>query len=142
MDAKFFWGSTLYHVDDLPFKLEEMPSTYGGFKTVVHGVTVRNRCLITACQDVRFLWGTMHTLGYLISYILISLSPYLLISLSPYLLISLSPYLLISLSPISLISLSPISLISYVHILHLLHPSLIIRDVLKKLEKDFERLLV
>ncbi|XP_031100116.1 blue-light photoreceptor PHR2-like [Ipomoea triloba] len=41
IDVKFFWGSTLYHVDDLPFKLEEMPTTYGGFKEKVQNLEVR-----------------------------------------------------------------------------------------------------
>ncbi|CAN4091407.1 unnamed protein product [Withania somnifera] len=36
-----FWGSTLYHVDDLPFKLEEMPTNYGGFREKVNGLEVR-----------------------------------------------------------------------------------------------------
>ncbi|CAH9098723.1 unnamed protein product [Cuscuta epithymum] len=42
IDVKFFWGSTLYHVDDLPFKLEEMPTNYGGFKEKVKSLEVRN----------------------------------------------------------------------------------------------------
>ncbi|CAN4093055.1 unnamed protein product [Withania somnifera] len=41
VDVKFFWGSTLYHVDDLPFKLEEMPTNYGGFREKVKGLEVR-----------------------------------------------------------------------------------------------------
>ncbi|KAJ1438242.1 Rossmann-like alpha/beta/alpha sandwich fold [Sesbania bispinosa] len=32
VEMKYFWGSTLYHVDDLPFKLDGMPSNYGGFR--------------------------------------------------------------------------------------------------------------
>ncbi|KAI3722346.1 hypothetical protein L2E82_33382 [Cichorium intybus] len=28
VEVKYFWGSTLYHIDDLPFKLEEMPTNY------------------------------------------------------------------------------------------------------------------
>jgi deoxyribodipyrimidine photolyase len=35
VQAKFFWGSTLYHIDDLPFKLEAMPSNYAGFREQV-----------------------------------------------------------------------------------------------------------
>ncbi|OVA02633.1 DNA photolyase [Macleaya cordata] len=42
VEVKYFWGSTLYHVDDLPFKLEEMPSNYGGFKEKVKGLEIRN----------------------------------------------------------------------------------------------------
>ncbi|KAJ0111821.1 hypothetical protein Patl1_00991 [Pistacia atlantica] len=40
-EVKYFWGSTLYHVDDLPFKLEEMPTNYGGFREKVQGLEVR-----------------------------------------------------------------------------------------------------
>ncbi|KAL1558387.1 1,3-beta-glucanosyltransferase [Salvia divinorum] len=42
VEVKYFWGSTLYHLDDLPFKLEEMPTNYGGFKEKVKGLNVRN----------------------------------------------------------------------------------------------------
>ncbi|GAB2281608.1 1,3-beta-glucanosyltransferase, variant 2 [Dionaea muscipula] len=42
VDVKFFWGSTLYHLEDLPFKLEDMPSNYGGFREKVQGLSVRN----------------------------------------------------------------------------------------------------
>ncbi|KAI8530791.1 hypothetical protein RHMOL_Rhmol11G0086700 [Rhododendron molle] len=41
VEVKYFWGSTLYHVDDLPFKLEEMPTNYGGFKEKVQGLEIR-----------------------------------------------------------------------------------------------------
>eukprot|EP00850_Spirogloea_muscicola_P011764 SM000074S21674 [mRNA] locus=s74:210664:213053:- [translate_table: standard] len=41
VETKFFWGSTLYHVDDLPFKLADMPSSYGSFREVVQRVEVR-----------------------------------------------------------------------------------------------------
>lgn len=41
VESKFFWGSTLFHIDDLPFKLEEMPSNYGGFRERVQQVEVR-----------------------------------------------------------------------------------------------------
>ncbi|EFJ20970.1 hypothetical protein SELMODRAFT_108462 [Selaginella moellendorffii] len=41
VDVKFFWGSTLFHVDDLPFKVEDMPSNYGGFRDKVKDVQVR-----------------------------------------------------------------------------------------------------
>ncbi|KAL8530981.1 hypothetical protein ACS0TY_007842 [Phlomoides rotata] len=41
VEVKYFWGSTLYHMDDLPFKLEEMPTNYGGFKEKVKGLEVR-----------------------------------------------------------------------------------------------------
>ncbi|XP_042518092.1 blue-light photoreceptor PHR2-like [Macadamia integrifolia] len=42
VEVKFFWGSTLYHLDDLPFKLEDMPSNYGGFREKVQALEVRN----------------------------------------------------------------------------------------------------
>ncbi|GKB43698.1 blue-light photoreceptor PHR2 [Tanacetum coccineum] len=42
VEVKYFWGSTLYHVDDLPFALEDMPSTYGEFREKVKGLKVRN----------------------------------------------------------------------------------------------------
>uniref|UniRef100_A0A7N0TLJ2 Photolyase/cryptochrome alpha/beta domain-containing protein n=1 Tax=Kalanchoe fedtschenkoi TaxID=63787 RepID=A0A7N0TLJ2_KALFE len=41
VEVKYFWGSTLYHLEDLPFKLEEMPTNYGGFKKKVQGLDVR-----------------------------------------------------------------------------------------------------
>ncbi|XP_059625664.1 blue-light photoreceptor PHR2 [Cornus florida] len=41
VEVKYFWGSTLFHVDDLPFKLEEMPSNYGGFREKVQVLEIR-----------------------------------------------------------------------------------------------------
>ncbi|KAJ4727695.1 Blue-light photoreceptor PHR2 [Melia azedarach] len=41
VEVKYFWGSTLYHIDDLPFKLEEMPTNYGGFREKVQGLEIR-----------------------------------------------------------------------------------------------------
>ncbi|KAK8650672.1 hypothetical protein V6N13_140300 [Hibiscus sabdariffa] len=41
VEVKYFWGSTLFHVDDLPFKLEDMPTDYGGFKDKVKGLEIR-----------------------------------------------------------------------------------------------------
>uniref|UniRef100_A0A2P2L6A0 DNA photolyase n=1 Tax=Rhizophora mucronata TaxID=61149 RepID=A0A2P2L6A0_RHIMU len=41
VEVKYFWGSTLYHVDDLPFTLDDMPSNYGGFREKVQRVEVR-----------------------------------------------------------------------------------------------------
>ncbi|OMO81936.1 hypothetical protein COLO4_23340 [Corchorus olitorius] len=41
VEVKYFWGSTLFHVDDLPFKLEDMPSNYGGFREKVKGLDIR-----------------------------------------------------------------------------------------------------
>jgi hypothetical protein len=41
VEVKYFWGSTLYHLDDLPFKLEDMPSNYGGFKEKVQVLEIR-----------------------------------------------------------------------------------------------------
>lgn len=41
VEVKYFWGSTLYHIEDLPFELEQMPSNYGGFREKVQGLNVR-----------------------------------------------------------------------------------------------------
>ncbi|KAK1293169.1 Blue-light photoreceptor PHR2 [Acorus calamus] len=41
VEVRYFWGSTLYHLEDLPFKLEGLPSNYGGFREKVKGVKVR-----------------------------------------------------------------------------------------------------
>ncbi|WOL16012.1 hypothetical protein Cni_G24794 [Canna indica] len=41
IEVKYFWGSTLYHIDDLPFELEHMPTNYGGFKEKLKGVALR-----------------------------------------------------------------------------------------------------
>lgn len=41
VEVKYFWGSTLYHIDDLPFKLETMPTNYGGFKEKMQGLEIR-----------------------------------------------------------------------------------------------------
>lgn len=41
VEVKYFWGSTLYHVEDLPFRLEEMPSNYGGFRDRVQKLGIR-----------------------------------------------------------------------------------------------------
>lgn len=41
VEAKFFWGSTLYHLEDLPFKLDDMPSNYGTFRDKVQSLSVR-----------------------------------------------------------------------------------------------------
>lgn len=53
LEVKYFWGSTLYHVDDLPFKLEEMPTNYGGFREKVKGLEVRKT--IAALDQLRGL---------------------------------------------------------------------------------------
>ncbi|TQD84204.1 hypothetical protein C1H46_030294 [Malus baccata] len=41
VEVKYFWGSTLYHAEDLPFKLEDMPTKYGDFREKVKGLEVR-----------------------------------------------------------------------------------------------------
>ncbi|KAL7597865.1 blue-light photoreceptor PHR2 [Lactuca sativa] len=53
VDVKYFWGSTLYHIDDLPFKLEEMPTNYGGFREKVQGLKIRKT--IDALDQLRGL---------------------------------------------------------------------------------------
>uniref|UniRef100_A0A7S0N2B6 Photolyase/cryptochrome alpha/beta domain-containing protein n=1 Tax=Pyramimonas obovata TaxID=1411642 RepID=A0A7S0N2B6_9CHLO len=40
-ELKLFWGSTLYHLEDLPFTLEQMPTTYGSFRERVQNVKIR-----------------------------------------------------------------------------------------------------
>ncbi|KAL6505033.1 1,3-beta-glucanosyltransferase [Orobanche gracilis] len=41
VEVKYYWGSTLYHLEDLPFELTEMPTNYGGFKEKVKKLEVR-----------------------------------------------------------------------------------------------------
>ncbi|KAL6513045.1 1,3-beta-glucanosyltransferase [Orobanche minor] len=41
VEVKYYWGSTLYHLEDLPFELPGMPTNYGGFKEKVKGLEVR-----------------------------------------------------------------------------------------------------
>lgn len=53
LEVKYFWGSTLYHVDDLPFKLEEMPTNYGGFREKVQGLEIRKT--IAALEQLKGL---------------------------------------------------------------------------------------
>nr|GLL42571.1 blue-light photoreceptor PHR2-like [Ipomoea trifida] len=53
IEMKFFWGSTLFHIDDLPFKLEDMPTNYSSFKEKVHGLKIRNT--IEALNQLRGL---------------------------------------------------------------------------------------
>lgn len=53
IEVKYYWGSTLYHVDDLPFKLEEMPTNYGGFREKVQGLKIRKT--IDAIDQLRGL---------------------------------------------------------------------------------------
>lgn len=40
-ELQVFWGGTLYHLQDLPFKLSAMPTCYGDFKSKMGGVPVR-----------------------------------------------------------------------------------------------------
>jgi deoxyribodipyrimidine photolyase len=40
-ELKLYWGSTLYHVADLPFQLPSMPTTYGAFRERMHEVKIR-----------------------------------------------------------------------------------------------------
>ncbi|XP_021722364.1 blue-light photoreceptor PHR2-like [Chenopodium quinoa] len=42
VEVKYFWGSTLYHLEDLPFELQGMPTNYGGFREKVQGLKVRD----------------------------------------------------------------------------------------------------
>lgn len=56
LEVKYFWGSTLYHLEDLPFKLEEMPTNYGAFREKVQGLEVRKT--IAALDQLRGLPST------------------------------------------------------------------------------------
>ncbi|KAM1233764.1 hypothetical protein ACFX2J_003437 [Malus domestica] len=40
VEVKYFWGSTMYHAEDFPFKLEDMPTKYGNFRKKVKGLEV------------------------------------------------------------------------------------------------------
>ncbi|GFS39758.1 photolyase/blue-light receptor 2 [Actinidia rufa] len=53
VEVKYLWGSTLYHVDDLPFSMQEMPTNYGGFKERVKGLEIRKT--IAALDQLRGL---------------------------------------------------------------------------------------
>jgi deoxyribodipyrimidine photolyase len=63
------WGSTLHHVDDLPFAVADMPANYGAFRGAVAGTRVRAalptpaalRRLPVACPEA----GDMPTLAQL-----------------------------------------------------------------------------
>ncbi|KAL6515970.1 1,3-beta-glucanosyltransferase [Orobanche gracilis] len=41
VEVNYYWGSTLYHLEDLPFELTEMPTNYSGFKEKVKRLEVR-----------------------------------------------------------------------------------------------------
>ncbi|CAH2057630.1 unnamed protein product [Thlaspi arvense] len=41
VEVKYFWGSTLYHLDDLPFEIQDLPSNYGAFKDRVQKLEIR-----------------------------------------------------------------------------------------------------
>ena len=51
--VKYFAGSTLYHIDDSLFKLEDMPTNYGGFRKKVKGLKIRKT--IEALDQLRGL---------------------------------------------------------------------------------------
>ncbi|XP_019056289.1 PREDICTED: blue-light photoreceptor PHR2-like, partial [Tarenaya hassleriana] len=53
VEVKYFWGSTLYHIDDLPFKLDEMPTNYGAFRDKVKGLEIRQ--LMSALDQLKGL---------------------------------------------------------------------------------------
>nr|XP_024385637.1 blue-light photoreceptor PHR2-like isoform X3 [Physcomitrium patens] len=53
IETKYFWGSTLFHLEDLPFKLQDMPSNYGGFREKVQNVAIRDT--IEAPQQLKGL---------------------------------------------------------------------------------------
>jgi hypothetical protein len=39
--VQVFWGGTLFHVDDLPFKLGSMPPNYSDFRQALRSRDVR-----------------------------------------------------------------------------------------------------
>ncbi|KAI5077160.1 hypothetical protein GOP47_0006984 [Adiantum capillus-veneris] len=41
VETKYMWGNTLFHVDDLPFKVENLPDTYSAFHEKVSKISVR-----------------------------------------------------------------------------------------------------
>ncbi|KAF5181085.1 Cryptochrome dash [Thalictrum thalictroides] len=41
VEVKYFWGSTLHHIEELPFNIEEMPSNYDSFKEKVKTSEIR-----------------------------------------------------------------------------------------------------
>ncbi|GLC37195.1 hypothetical protein PLESTF_001428600 [Pleodorina starrii] len=47
------WGGTLYHLDDLPFKLSTMPTSYAEFRARVAGLSVRP--LVASEQGIKGL---------------------------------------------------------------------------------------
>ncbi|KAM0829899.1 hypothetical protein ACQ4PT_066576 [Festuca glaucescens] len=51
VEVKYFWGNTLYHLEDLPFRLDDMPSNYGGFREAVKGLEVRK--VLDAPEEVK-----------------------------------------------------------------------------------------
>ncbi|KAG6488758.1 hypothetical protein ZIOFF_050007 [Zingiber officinale] len=51
VEVKYFWGSTLHHIDDLPFELEQMPTDYGGLREKMKSVKVRKA--IEAPEELR-----------------------------------------------------------------------------------------
>lgn len=53
IDVKYLWGSTLYHIEDLPFVLERMPTNFGGFREKVKVVGVRKT--IEALEQIKGL---------------------------------------------------------------------------------------
>ncbi|CAI5957878.1 unnamed protein product [Closterium sp. NIES-65] len=42
VETQTYWGSTLFHVDDLPFALPHMPSNYSAFRQAVSRIQVRD----------------------------------------------------------------------------------------------------
>ncbi|KAM1453764.1 hypothetical protein EV1_003396 [Malus domestica] len=53
VEVKYFWGSTLYHAEDFPFKLDDMPTKYGDFRKKVKGLEVRK--MIEALDQMKGL---------------------------------------------------------------------------------------
>lgn len=62
IDVKIFWGSTLYHPEDIPFSSQNVPDTYTSFRKRVENVSPI-RPLIVAPENLRPLPPVKGTLG-------------------------------------------------------------------------------
>lgn len=69
IEVKDFWGSTLFHQQDLPFSLQELPSSYREFRERVSHLQVRrlfpHQNKLTALPAVKIHEGDLPTLDEL-----------------------------------------------------------------------------
>jgi hypothetical protein len=54
INVKGLWGSTIYNIDDLPFKPEDLPHIYGRFREKSEGTKVRNLLKTPEKNDLPF----------------------------------------------------------------------------------------